>query len=205
MPYPDRNPDLHGNVPDSSEVALLIVDALNALDFPGSEAFVPKALRAARQIAALKARAAQSGIPCIYVNDNAGRWRSDLSSLLASCTRSGAPGRELGALLAPRAEDYVVLKPKHSGFYSTTLDTVLTYLRSRRLILTGLSLERCLLFTANDAFLRDYELFVPRDCTAAIDEGDEAAALRILERVLNANTTPSVELDLRELGHGRDA
>jgi nicotinamidase-related amidase len=204
MPYPDRNPDLHGNVPDSNEVALLIVDALNALDFPGSQAFVPKALRAARQIAALKARAAQSGIPCIYVNDNAGRWRSDLGALLTSCTRSEAPGRELGSLLLPRAEDYVVLKPKHSGFYSTTLDTVLTYLRSRRLILTGLSLERCLLFTANDAFLRDYELFVPRDCTAAIDEGDEAAALRILERVLNANTTASVELDLRALRHGKD-
>jgi nicotinamidase-related amidase len=65
--------------------------------------------------------------------------------------------------------------------------------------LTGLTIERCLLFTANDAFLRDYELFVPRDCTAAIDDADEAAALRILERVLGADTRPSIDLDLKAL------
>jgi hypothetical protein len=133
-----------------------------------------------------------------------GRWRSELSALLRSCTRSEAPGRDLGTLLAPLVENDLVLKPKHSGFYSTTLDTVLTYLRCRRVILTGLTLERCLLFTANDAFLRDYELFVPRDGTTAIDDADEAAALRILERVLNANTTPSTELDLRALRRGKE-
>jgi nicotinamidase-related amidase len=91
------------------------------------------------------------------------------------------------------------LKPKHSGFYSTTLDTVLTYLGCKRVVLTGLTLERCLLFTANDAFLRDYSLHVPRDCTAAIDDDDEAAALRILERVLGADTTASTSIDLERL------
>jgi nicotinamidase-related amidase len=199
MPFPDRNPDLHGNVPDRTEVALLIVDVLNALDFEGSSSFVPKALEAGRRIAALKRRASEVGIPVVYVNDNSGRWRSDLNRLLADCTRSDAPGRELATLLMPAPEDYVVLKPKHSGFYSTTLDTLLTYLRARRLVLTGLTIERCVLFTANDAFLRDYELYVPSDCTAAIEERDHAAALRILERVLCANTTPSTDLALHRL------
>jgi nicotinamidase-related amidase len=92
-----------------------------------------------------------------------------------------------------------VLKPKHSGFYATPLDTLLTYLGARKLILTGLTIERCLLFTANDAFLRDYSLYVPRDCTAAIDDDDYIAALRVLERVLLADTRPSTELDLRAL------
>jgi nicotinamidase-related amidase len=199
MPFPDRNPDLHGNVPDKGEVAVLIVDVLNALEFEGSGRFLPKALEAGRRIAALKRRASALGIPVVYVNDNAGRWRSDLGRLLADCTRSDAPGRELAKLLAPAPEDYVVLKPKHSGFYSTTLDTLLTYLRARRLVLTGLTIERCVLFTANDAFLRDYELYVPSDCTAAIEERDHEAALRILERVLCANTTPSTELALERL------
>jgi nicotinamidase-related amidase len=199
MPFPDRNPDLHGNVPDSGDVALLIVDVLNALDFEGSSSFVPKALEAGRRIAALKRRAADLGIPVVYVNDNSGRWRSDLNRLLTDCTRQDAPGRELATLLAPAREDYVVLKPKHSGFYSTTLDTLLTYLRARTLVLTGLTIERCLLFTANDAFLRDYELYVPSDCTAAIEDRDQEAALRILERVLSADTTPSTELALEQL------
>ena len=199
MPDPAKNLDLHGNVPETCPVALLVVDVLNALRFEGSEAFVPRALRVGERIVALKARARQLGVPVIYVNDNVDRWRSDLAHIVSDSTKSDAPGRELSRLLVPSSDDYVVLKPKHSGFYSTTLDTILTYLKARRLILTGLTTERCLLFTANDAFLRDYELFVPRDCTAAIDDDDHLAAIRILERVLRADTTASDELDLDEL------
>lgn len=194
MALPDRNPDLHGNVPDTCNAALLVVDVLNPLDFEGSGAFVPKAMAVAKRIAALKTEAIERRVPVIYVNDNAGRWRSNVGALIAECARADAPGHELVSLLAPTPRDYVVLKPKHSGFYSTPLDTLLAYLRARRLVLTGLTTERCLLFTANDAFLRDYELHVPSDCTAAIDEEDRAAALRLLERVLGADTTPSTGL-----------
>ncbi|HEX5100555.1 MAG TPA: isochorismatase family cysteine hydrolase [Polyangiaceae bacterium] len=199
MPDPAKHPDLHGNVPDDCPVVLLLVDVLNALRFEGSDAFLPRALTVARRISALRARARRARVPVIYVNDNAGRWRSDLQQIVADCTRHDAPGRELSELLVPGPEDYVVLKPKHSGFYSTTLDTILTYSKARRLVITGLTTERCVLFTANDAFLRDYELFVPSDCTAAIDDADSAAALRILERVLDADTTPSEALDFERL------
>ena len=195
MPDPTRHPDLHGNAPDDCPVALLVVDVLNALRFEGSEAFVPQAVTVGHRIAALKKRAKSAHVPVIYVNDNAGRWRSDVKEVLNDCTRPDAPGRELTGLLLPEPDDYVVLKPKHSGFFATPLDTLLTYLRTRRLVITGLTVERCLLFTANDAFLRDYELFVPRDCAAAIDAEDCAAALRILERVLDADTSPSAGLD----------
>jgi nicotinamidase-related amidase len=119
--------------------------------------------------------------------------------VLDTVTAPAAPGHEIARLLAPRAEDYVVLKPKHSGFYATPLDTLLTYLRAERLVLAGLTVERCVLFTANDAFLRDYDLFVPRDCTVAITDEDYGAALRILESVLAADTRPSGELDLSAL------
>jgi nicotinamidase-related amidase len=199
MPAPAKHPDLHGNVPDDCSVALLVVDVLNALRFDGSEAFVPRAVAVGERIVALKRRAKALKIPTVYVNDNVGRWQSDVGAVVRESTSDDAPGGPLSRLLVPDADDYVVLKPKHSGFYSTTLDTLLAYLRSRRLIITGLTVERCVLFTANDAFLRDYDLFVPRDCTAAIDEDDHAAALRILERVLNANTTPSEELELEPL------
>lgn len=199
MPDPTRHPDLHGNVPDACPVALLIVDVLNALRFEASETFVPGALEAGRRIAELKQRAKAARVPVVYVNDNAGRWRSDLRQVLQDCTADDAPGGELARLLQPEPDDYVVLKPKHSGFFATPLDTLLTYLRARRLVLTGLTIERCLLFTANDAFLRDYELFVPRDCTAAIDADDQAAALRILERVLDADIGASRALNWERL------
>jgi nicotinamidase-related amidase len=199
MPVPQKHPDLHGNVPDHCHVALVLVDVLNALRFEGSDAFVPRALEVARRIAALKQRAREARVPVVYVNDNAGRWRSDVSQVVEDCLREDAPGREASRLLLPEELDYFVMKPKHSGFYSTTLDTLLVYLHARRLVIAGFTIERCVLFTANDAFLRDYELFVPRDCTAAIEDRDSEPALRILEKVLGAKTAPSDELDLARL------
>ena len=74
---PAKNEDLHGNVPDESAVALLIIDMINAFDFPGARAMLPRAVAAARAIAALQRRARAARVPVVYVNDNFGRWRSD--------------------------------------------------------------------------------------------------------------------------------
>jgi nicotinamidase-related amidase len=205
MPHPSKHPDLHGNVPDQCAVALVLIDVLNALEFEGGESLAPRALEISRRLLSLRQRAVEAGVPVVYVNDNAGRWRSDLGGVIQTATHSGAPGAESSCLLLPGPYDYVILKPKHSGFYATPLDTLLTYLGVERLILTGFSAERCVLFTANDAFLRDFELFVPSDCMAAVDAEDTAAALRILERVLGAETTPSPELDLEALKVPRGA
>lgn len=66
-----------------------------------------------------------------------------------------------------KSDGYFVLKPMHSGLYSTTLEVLLEYLRVDTLILTGISANICVLFTANDAYMRDYKLYVPRDCVAS--------------------------------------
>ena len=102
-------------------------------------------------------------------------------------------------LVVPDDDDYFVLKPKHSGFYSTTLDTLLAYLKATTLILTGIAGNSCVLFTASDAFMRDYYLIVPSDCTVSIDPADNEYALRQMRDVLQADITPSTELDLETL------
>src|SRR3954465_14428361 len=101
--------NLHGSAPDESRVALLIIDMINAFDFEGARGMLPRAVLAARAIAALKTRARAAGVPGVYVNDNFGRWRSDFHQLLEHCLRS--PGRTLARLLKPADEDYFVLKP----------------------------------------------------------------------------------------------
>jgi len=78
---PAKNEDLHGNVPDKSPVALLLIDVINDLEFPGGDALLDYALPMAERIAALKRRAKQAGVPTIYVNDNFGKWQSDLGKL----------------------------------------------------------------------------------------------------------------------------
>ena len=137
-----------------------------------------------------------AGVLAIYVNDDIGRWRSDFRTLLAHCTRDGVRGKPVAEHLAPDPEDYFVLKPKHSGFFSTTLETLLDYLKARTLIVTGLTADNCVVFTASDAYLRDFHLVVAPDCVASIEPAHTREALEHMRRVLKAELTPSTALDL---------
>jgi nicotinamidase-related amidase len=190
---PARNPDLHGNAPDKADVALLLIDVINDLEFEDGAALLPPALAMADRLGPLKRRARSAGVPAVYVNDNFGRWRSDLGQLLAHC-RSDVRGRPVVERLVPEPEDYFVLKPKHSGFFSTTLDILLAYLGVRTVIVTGLTADNCVLFTASDAYLRDFRIVVPPDCVASIDPAHTRHALEHMRRVLKADLTPSTEL-----------
>ena len=73
-----------------------------------------------------------------------------------------SPGLRVSERLRPTARDYFVLKPKHSGFFDTTLDTLLEALHVRRLILSGIAGNICVLFTANDAHMREFTLIAAR-------------------------------------------
>ena len=194
-----RNPDLHGNAPDKSPVALILIDVINALDFDRGEDLLEHALPMARNIAALKKRAKAVGIPTVYANDNFGRWQSDLNQVLDHVLHDGVPGRPLAEILHPEKDDYFVLKPKHSGFFSTQLDILLDYLGARTLIMTGVQANICVLFTANDAYMRDYVLVVPSDCVASTDPAEAEHALKEMQTVLKAHVAPSSELDLERL------
>ncbi len=196
---PAKNEDLHGNVPDKADVALLLIDVINDLDFEEGEQLLEQALPMAERIAALKKRARQAGIPVIYVNDNFGKWQSDFNRLLKHCLEDNVCGKPLAELLRPGEDDYFVLKPKHSGFFSTTLDTLLDYLKAKTLILTGLAGNICVLFTANDAYMRDFNLFVPSDCVASNTVEENRHALELMKNVLKADVRPSTELDIDAL------
>jgi len=191
---PAKSADLHGSAPDKSETVLLIIDVINDLDFPEADQLMRYAPAMAHELARLKKRAKQSRIPVIYVNDNFGRWRSDLRALVEHCRKG--KGREIVDLLRPDDDDYFVLKPKHSGFFSTTLETLLRYLGARTLVLTGIAGNYCVLFTANDAYMRDYELIVPRDCTISNTKKENDQALALMKNYLKADTGSSAKIRL---------
>ena len=199
---PARNPDLHGNVPDHSPVALVLIDVINDFEFETGPALLEQALPVAERLAALKQLCRAERIPAIYVNDNFGRWRSDRTTLIQHCLEDDVRGEPFVRRLLPDENDYFVLKPKHSGFFSTTLDTLLDYLKVGTLILTGLTGDYCVLFTASDAFLRDFRIVVPPDCVASAEPDENEHALRHMQRVLDADITPSAELDLKQLLRG---
>jgi nicotinamidase-related amidase len=196
---PAKNEDLHGNVPDKAAVALLLIDVINDLEFDSGEALLRHALPAARRLAELKRRAKEARVPVIYVNDNFGRWQSDFKKLLQHCLDEDVCGKPIAELLKPDENDYFVLKPKHSGFFSTTLDILLDYLQVKTLVLTGLTGDICVLFTASDAYMRDFNLIIPEDCVASADAEENEHALEHMRRVLKADTRLSEEIDFAEL------
>jgi nicotinamidase-related amidase len=154
----------------------------------------------ARKILRLKERAKKAGIPVVYVNDNFGRWQSDFRRQVRHCLRAESRGHDIVKLLQPEEDDYFVLKPKHSGFFSTTLETLLHYLGSETLILTGLAGNFCVLFTANDAYMRDYRLIIPSDCTASNSAEENREALNLMRKFLKADTRVSSRVRLRAAG-----
>ena len=168
--------------------ALVLVDVINELEFDGGETLLPRAKAMARRVAALKARALRAGVPCIYVNDNFRQWRSDFRMLVDRCLHGGVRGEPVARLLAPGEDDYFVLKPLHSGFYSTALDLLLRELGSKKLVICGLATEGCVLFTASDAYIRGFEIFVPRDGCASESAARHRAALDIMRKMLKADT-----------------
>lgn len=183
--------------------ALLLIDVINDLAFDGSDAIVAQAESMAGALARLKRRATAAGVPTIYINDNFGQWRSDFRRTVAHCTARSSPGHRVSMRLRPTARDYFVLKPKHSGFFDTTLDTLLEMLRIRRVVLTGIAGNICVLFTANDAYMRDYKIFAPADCIVSNTAADNDHALRQIQTVLKGNVAASPRLKFRPHGRGR--
>lgn len=190
--------DLHGSAPDKSGAALLLIDVINDFEFAEGEQLLHLALPVGKNIARLKKRAKEAGIPAIYVNDNFGRWQSDFKKIVDHCLQDGR-GKQFVEMLLPDEDDYFVLKPKHSGFYSTTLALLLTHLTTKNLILTGIAGNNCVLFTANDAYMRDFKIFVPADCIVSNTEDENEHALKQMENVLKADTTIAAELDLQKI------
>jgi nicotinamidase-related amidase len=201
---PARNEDLHGNAPDKSEIALLLIDVINDLEFPEGDQLLEHAIPMAQRIAELKRKARNSRVPAIYVNDNFGRWQSNFNAQVEHCLNDGVRGRPIAELLKPEGEDYFVLKPKHSGFYSTTLDLLLRYLGVHTVILVGMAGNICVLFTANDAYMRDLHLIVPSDCTASNTDEENIYALNQMKRIMKADVRPSDQWTFESLQEEHD-
>jgi nicotinamidase-related amidase len=196
---PAKNSDLHGNVPDQCSVALILIDVINDMEFENGEAVFANALPAAKKLARLRRRAKDAGVPVIYVNDNFGKWRSDFRQQLGHVLEDDVRGKPIAELLRPGDDDYFVLKAKHSGFYHTQLDLLIEYLKVRTVVMAGFTTDICVLFTAGDAYLRDLDIIVPPDCSAAATAEQHQRALEHMERVLHVKAIPSTDLDFSQL------
>jgi nicotinamidase-related amidase len=192
-------PSLSGSTPERSPVALLLVDVMNDLEFPGGELLLPQAMPMAQAIVDLKARARAAGVPCIYANDNFGRWRSDFREIVRHVCEDGVRGQPVAELLRPDADDYFVLKPRHSAFYGTSLELLLGHFHTRTLLITGVAGNNCVVASATDAYMRGYQIVVPPDAVASERRELNEAALEHMRTVLKAQTPLAADVDVAAL------
>lgn len=172
--------------------ALLIIDVINKMDFEGAEQLLKQSLPILVPLSKLKQYCKRQNIPVIYVNDNFGLWQENVNQIIDEC--QGGLGDPLIEALHPQEDDYFIIKPKHSGFFGTQLDILLKHLDVSQLIITGLTTDMCILFTANDAYMREYSIHVPSDCTAAETAIAKNHALEILRSTLSLDCSESSKL-----------
>jgi nicotinamidase-related amidase len=193
-----KNSNVNGPAPVGANTAVLVLDMISDFDFEDGDKLYPHALRVAERLAELKSRAMEAGVPVIFVNDNFGKWNEDFGAYVDSVRDASKKGRKIIELIGPHDGEYHILKPQRSAFYATPLGVLLLSLNVSNLILTGVTTDICVLFTAHDAYMRGFHVHVPSDCTAAVEESYHKFALEFLERVTDADTRPSTEITFRK-------
>ncbi len=178
------------------QTALLVIDMLNDMDFDEGEKLLQEAGAICGTVARLRDEARKAGVPVIYVNDNYGQWHASPAKIVDYVR--GTAGASIAEGLAPRPDDYFVIKPHVSGFYATSLPAILPRLGVSRLILTGVAADICVLFTAADAHMRQYALWVPYDAVASSQPAHRDWALGIMAKSMGADTRATDRLSLRD-------
>jgi nicotinamidase-related amidase len=179
--------------------ALLIVDMINDFRFPDGSALFRNTLPVAKAIVKLRERARDAGVPVIYVNDNFAKWHDTFETTVDTIANASDEGREIVSLLRPEEDDYYILKPNRSGFYKTPLEILLADLAVTEVMITGVTTDMCVLFTAHDAHMREFGVAVPSDCTTAIKPAYKNQSLKLLERVADADTRRSAKIRLHKV------
>ena len=188
-----RPPSLGAN---GGGTALLLIDVITDFDFEDGDRLFENAKRVVPAIAALRERASREGLPVIYVNDNYGKWQDDFNKQVDEIIRSSPRGKEIAEQLRPSKDDYYVLKPQRSAFYETPLAVLLASMKVSNLVLAGFTTDICVLFSAHDAYMRGFRVFVPSDCSAAADMKHHEQALELIARIADVDISPSANLEL---------
>ena len=175
--------------------ALVVIDMLNTYDFEDADELAANVEPAVPNIRRLLDRAREEDVPVIYVNDNYGDWNSSVDELLDNALGGEHP--ELVEPIRPADDISFVIKARHSIFYGTPLEHLLTSQGIDRLVMTGQVTEQCILYSALDAYVREIEVAVPADAVAHIHEDLGRAALDMMERNMDADVSPAEEIALR--------
>lgn len=169
--------------------ALLIIDIINDFAFPHGSLLLQHTTSIIKPILQIKQQFRHNNDPIIYVNDHYNLWQADFQKIITTCRNE--KNTEIIDKISPDKDDFFLIKPKYSAFYGTALNTLLHHLNVTHLTITGIAGNICVLFTANDAYMREYTLSVPQNCLASASPQDNEYALLMMKHVLKADISPT--------------
>lgn len=106
----------------------------------------------------------------------------------------GRPGTEFHPELAAGLADMVIVKPRISAFYGTSLDAALRARRIERVVIAGVSSSWAVQSTVRDAHDRDYQVLVLEPACAAASEEEHRASMTLLPRIARIISMEELEL-----------
>jgi nicotinamidase-related amidase len=163
---------------------------LNAYRHPDADVLMRNVEAMIEPVTSLVSRARESsGVDLVYVNDNHGDFTAGRDDLVRSALDGERP--DLVQPILPEDDSRLLMKVRHSAFYSTPLGYLLRQLGTQRLVIAGQVTEQCILYTALDAYVRHFDVVIARDAVAHIDDDLGFAALSMIERNMGGKLLPA--------------
>ena len=174
---------------------LVVVDMLNPYDHEDADTLTANVEAIVTPVSSIIARALEEDVEVIYVNDNYGDWTSSRDDLVQAAV-GGARADLVEPVLPPEGVSFL-FKARHSIFYGTSLEWLLSQKGIDHIVLVGQVTEQCILYSALDAYVRHLHVGVPRDGVAHIHANLADAAFEMMARNMRAELTPCGECMLR--------
>ena len=164
-------------------VAALIIDMQE--DFFAHERLVQRRAKLSRGVNELVAICRRNGVDVIWVKQE---FSPDLSDAMLEARRksirvviSGTPGASILSELDFRPSDHLVVKKRYSAFFGTKLDELLATLGTTTLIVAGINTHACVRMAVVDAYQRDYEVILARECIESYDAEHHDVSWRYMD------------------------
>lgn len=127
----------------------------------------------------LLADSRKRGFPVIFACDSFLKEDFIFKGKMKVHSLRGTKGSEVADELRPEPTDIVLPKRRFSAFFKTDLDQTLRVLGVDTIIVTGITVEVCVLMTAMDGLCHDFSVILLEDCTASKSKEMHQACLNL--------------------------
>ncbi|MCK4730000.1 MAG: cysteine hydrolase [Candidatus Aenigmarchaeota archaeon] len=137
-------------------------------------------------------------IPVIWVRQEYSPDLSDTNLHAKKTNRRitirGTSGAEILSELKRDNKDAIIIKKRYSAFFRTDFDEIIQKLRLDILILAGINTHACVRTTAIDAFQRDIEVIIAKECISSWNQEHHDISLEYFEKSMSIGLLSNEQL-----------